>query len=149
MHPSKLNWAELSPQQKQRIKERRDINLECGSYNHPMPPFGYRYVQDKYGYRIVVPDDKLAPVILGAYLGVAYAEINSKAELATYLTAGLGKKYFPSTAIELLQDVRNMGWYLLPQHLGGKHKKATNFKATIVTEGLFIEAVSRTLQEGW
>lgn len=146
---NKLNWSTLTPEERRKVRERRTENLELGSYNHSTAPYGYIYVQDKYGYRMVVPDKTLAPIIHGAYVGVASAEINSAAELSDFLTKKLGKKFYPSTAMNLLQDGRYMGWYRLPPSLGGKHKKATNFTATIVSEDLFVEAVFRTLQEGW
>jgi hypothetical protein len=149
MTQQKIDWNSLTPEQRRRILERRRLNLELGSYNHSIPPFGYRYIRDKYGYRVIVPDDKIAPVIQAAYLSVAGAEINSAAELAKFLTIRIGKRYYPSAALKLLRDGRNIGHYRLPASMEKKYIKGTNFKETIVTEKLFSDAVKRTLQENW
>lgn len=145
----KINWKLLTPAQRKDLTERRKLNLESGSYNHAQPPYGYRFVKDKQGFRSVMVDSKVAPIIHDAYQGIAYADLNSRKEVAEYLSARLHKKLSPAQALELIQDVRNIGYYRLPESLGGKFKKAHNFKSTVVTEELFTEAVSRTLEESW
>lgn len=145
----KLSWSALSPAQKADLRQRKSDNLAGGCYNHSKPPFGYKFVQNKQGFREIAPVPALSKIVKDVYEGIAYADLNSMRELADYLTARLNKKFTRSLAIKFIQNTANMGWYELPASLGGGFRKATNFKATHVSETLFKEAVCRTLQEAW
>jgi hypothetical protein len=143
----KINWAELSYEERQDILQRRRENLEAGDYNHSSAPLGYKYVRDRRGFRRLVHDQRIAPLIVETCHAIGSGYIHSPRALADRLSWKLGKKLTPGKAVKLMSDPRLVGWYYLPESLGKKLIRGL-FKP-ILTKEAFVRMVRRMKEEGW